>query len=617
MFQKKTRILGIVPYETMKPVMARLAEKRSDITAEIYVGDMNRGCDIVSNLSMEDYDIIISRGGTAQLIGRSASLPVVEINVSVYDVLRAIRLAEGYSGKYAIIGFDNITGSASLLCDLLQLRIPIYTIHDQEEARKLLVSLKAEGCQLVICDMITNSTAREMEMNAILITSGAESIEAAFDEAVKTHSMLYQMKEQQQFLDSIVQNANAQTAVFSLEGELIYCCDSLRSDTEFLNILAAECPSAFSTDNYKAFKRSGDILYSLESRLILSGGRKLAVFYATGDRLPALRTKRGISYLNLKETEDFLFNSFYGAISPSGEFDSLITTYAQSSYPVMLIGERGTRKQYIAGTVYTRSDWRNHPLIKIDCARLTDREWGFLVNHYNSPLNDKENTLFFNNLRDLKEEHLQALLSLILEQRLHRKNRLIFSCFTTAGQPLPNIINKFINDLSCLVINAPALRENLADLPAFSSLYLNSLNIALSRQIIGFMPDALELLQNYSWPGNYTQLKRILRELALTTSTSYIQPQQVRQALSTEVYCGEPSVSPVPNAMSFTGSLEEIIKSIVRRTVDEMDGNQSAAAKRLQISRTTLWRYMKQYESQHTQEAPQPASGEDVITPAP
>lgn len=592
MNERKTRILAIVPYMAMKPAMAKLAEKREDIELDIYVGDLKEGVDIVNSLRSENYDIIISRGGTAQLIEQNTSIPVVEISISVYDILRAIKLADNYQGRYAIVGFQSITSSARLLCDLLQYDIPIYTIHSPGKARQQLEQLKEEGFQLVLCDMITNSTARSLEMNAILITSGSESIQKAFDQAVKTSRIFYKLEEKQTFLDSLLQYPSVQTAVFGPDGELYYSSAAIRHNTELIHMLSGECAQAVSCPDYKFFKNCSGVLYSVEGRILTVNEQEYVAFYLTSNRILPLKTKQGISFLSLKDVESNLFNSFYSVISTSKELSSMISAYGESPYPVMILGEQGTYKKHVAGLIYSRSSMRQHPFVMIDCARISDKEWAFLINHYNSPLNDSENTLFFDNVEHLQEGHIQKLLSVIVEQKLHKKNRLLFSCSTTPGTAIPNIITKLTNDLSCLVLNTPPLRENPADIPTFSSLYLNSLNVSLSKQIIGFQPDAMELLQQYPWPENYSQFRRVLRELAVMTEMPYIQASQVQQVLSIEAYRNTAgSAAPAPT-FTPSGTLEEIIRNIIHRTVEEMGGNQSAAAKKLQISRTTLWRYL-------------------------
>ena len=114
----KIKVLGIAPYEAMKTIMEKLARKRPQMDLDVYVGDLKKGVDIAQKYTQANYDVIISRGGTAEMIGKVTHIPVIEISLSVYDILRAMKLAENYSDKYAVVGFPGITGSAHLLCDL-------------------------------------------------------------------------------------------------------------------------------------------------------------------------------------------------------------------------------------------------------------------------------------------------------------------------------------------------------------------------------------------------------------------------------------------------------------------------------------------------------------------
>ena len=70
---KKIRILGIAPYESMKTLMMQAAAKREDIEMTAFTGDLETGAEIASRFSQNNYDFIISRGGTAQLIRQISS----------------------------------------------------------------------------------------------------------------------------------------------------------------------------------------------------------------------------------------------------------------------------------------------------------------------------------------------------------------------------------------------------------------------------------------------------------------------------------------------------------------------------------------------------------------
>ena len=86
---EKVKVLGIAPYEGMVNMMRAAAEKRDDISLTAFVGDLDSGAAIAGRYSIDDFDVIVSRGGTAEMIRRKSDLPVVEIPISAYDILRA------------------------------------------------------------------------------------------------------------------------------------------------------------------------------------------------------------------------------------------------------------------------------------------------------------------------------------------------------------------------------------------------------------------------------------------------------------------------------------------------------------------------------------------------
>ena len=145
--------------------MERVArEEFPEVRFEAYTGDLEEGVKIAQRLvnENESYDVMISRGGTAELLKQKLTMPVVEITFSVYDILRAIKMAENYNSLYAIVGFPSITGPAHTLCDLLRFNTDIVTVHSEAEVRSALERLKLGGYNMVICDNVTHSIAREL-----------------------------------------------------------------------------------------------------------------------------------------------------------------------------------------------------------------------------------------------------------------------------------------------------------------------------------------------------------------------------------------------------------------------------------------------------------------------
>ena len=101
--EKTTKILGIAPYEALRTAMIKIAGSRKDLSVDIYLGNMKEGVDIAKFHQNENYDVIVSRGATARLIKQAVHIPVISVDFSAYDILRAIKLAENYPYRYAIL----------------------------------------------------------------------------------------------------------------------------------------------------------------------------------------------------------------------------------------------------------------------------------------------------------------------------------------------------------------------------------------------------------------------------------------------------------------------------------------------------------------------------------
>ena len=183
---KKIRVMVIAPYEGLKESVMAVApayKDRLDIT--VTLGDLSRGTLVARDAEKKGYDVIISRGGTAEMIGKSVSIPVINIDISGYDYMRAIKLAENIHGPKAFVGFSYITERARSVNNLLQTDVDIFTIYSQEEIAPLLKKLTGRGYELIIGDVATCREAKELDINNLLLISGEESIIDCLDRCLQ------------------------------------------------------------------------------------------------------------------------------------------------------------------------------------------------------------------------------------------------------------------------------------------------------------------------------------------------------------------------------------------------------------------------------------------------
>lgn len=184
------RILVIAPYESMKNILLFICKDRPEVRLTVMVGDLGEGARLVQEIDEEEFDIVISRGGTAEVLRSVVSIPVVEIQLSSYDVLSALKLAENYTGRYALVAYPNIARMATLLCSVLQYDVPIYPIAQGDTLEKTVDELIQRDVTLIIGDMVTTQYAKQHSLDAILITSGVESLENSIRQALQLHQLM-------------------------------------------------------------------------------------------------------------------------------------------------------------------------------------------------------------------------------------------------------------------------------------------------------------------------------------------------------------------------------------------------------------------------------------------
>lgn len=590
----RIRVLGIAPYEGMKTLMSSVVADYPQIDLTLFVGDMEQGLEIARSNFHGDYDVVISRGGTAKMLQKNLALPVIEIDISMYDILCALKLADGLTGKTAMVSFANITSSAHLLCDLMKYNMDIYTIDSAEAVEPTLRQLQKNDYQSILCDMISNTTAKRLGLNSFLITSGVDSIRKAFDQALLLCRSQQRLRDENQFFRQLIQGQIGQTMVFDQDGNLFL---STLDDPkpELLELLRRDLPESQLGAERRITRNLGRMLYAIRARRISTGSLTYTAFFFDARKTPLSPNQVGIRFSTRPEAENAFYSSIFSFAGSISDYQQDIEHISQSTAPVMVTGEDGTGKESIVSVLYMRSPLRNAPLVSINCSLLNDKSWAFLLEHHNSPLADQGNTLYFASIDALSEERRQQLLAVLSEMDVCRRNRVIFSCVCQPGEYTSAVGSLFMDKLCCLSLYLPPLRQMAERIPALVNLSLSHLNVDLPRQIVGADPEAITLLQNFQWPHNYTQFRRVIGELAVTATGALITAENVRQALRKERHVGafSPCAENAAAPLNLNRTLDEISQDVARRVVEESGGNQTVAAKRLGISRTTLWRLLQ------------------------
>jgi Icc-related predicted phosphoesterase len=148
-YMKSIRILAIAPYKGMEQLMKQIAGELENIDLQVFAGDLEEGVKHVRYEQDRDYDFIVSRGETARMIEQEAHIPIVEISLSEYDILHAIRIARGFSEKFCVAGSPDLIARIQTLCNLMELNIDTAVIGGAGETEDRIQELKNEGYTLI------------------------------------------------------------------------------------------------------------------------------------------------------------------------------------------------------------------------------------------------------------------------------------------------------------------------------------------------------------------------------------------------------------------------------------------------------------------------------------
>ena len=596
MSARKIRVLAIAPYKSMARQLSAIVKEFPSIDLTVHVGDREEGIRLAQENYHSNYDMILSRGGTATLLHSTLSLPVIEIETSAYDILSILKLAYIPNRKTAILGYPNITQKFKTLCGLLEYDVALYEIDSEENIDRLFSDIIEKKFESLIGDVAGYTAAHKFGIRSYLITSGDESIRQAFKSVNTFYEMNQQLTSDSQFFRSLLQSRLTNTIVLAQDGRLIYTNNNDNNTQGLLQILREKLNTLDFSENLRLHFQTQNNLYKVYTRTVRDKDHTYIAFDYTVNHI-LKNSRSGINDYNADEITKIYESSIYGILGISTNYLDLISRFSQLENPVFLAGEYGLGKSYFSMLLYLKSPYTNSPYIHINADLVDDRSWTFLMENHRSPLCGTDSTICFSDVDSLSESRQTELLSYILSSQVFRHNRIIFSFSESPDHEITEIAMQYKNKLHCDCLFLTPLRNDPDSIKNMANLYLNWLNINGSKAVHSFDPEALALLSRYPWPQNFFQFQRVLNSSYNLAQNDAITENDVQSALASEnklITISSNTSEFHHTAIDLSRSLEEINHQIVRQVLENCGGNHTKASKSLNISRATLWRMLKE-----------------------
>jgi len=285
---------------------------------------------------------------------------------------------------------------------------------------------------------------------------------------------------------------------------------------------------------------------------------------------------------------------------------NLVRKVARTDANVLITGENGTGKELIAQEIHRLSDRADELLVSVDMGSLTETLFeSELFGHVKGAFTDaRENrqgkfeiahkgTLFLDEIGNLSF-HLQAKLLAAIENRQITRigsNDLIptdirLICATNKNIEIMVREGVFREDLlyriNTIHIELPQLRERGNDIITLAEFFLRKYTQKYNKQDLKINQKALEKLTGYSWPGNIRELQNTIEKAVILSETTVIKPE--------DLYLRP--ASGIKNIDSIA-TLEEMEQNMIQIAIDKNNGNLTAAAEQLGITRQTLYNRLK------------------------
>lgn len=324
---------------------------------------------------------------------------------------------------------------------------------------------------------------------------------------------------------------------------------------------------------------------------------------------------RKVRAYNVSSTADFIV----GTSLESQEVQKHIELIAPSDMSVIISGETGTGKEFVAQSVHKFSKRNTKPFIAIDCGALPkelagSELFGHIKGSFTGAIADKQGsfevadggTIFLDEIGNLSYENQIKLLRVIQERKIKRigatKDIAIdVRIITATNENLASVVKEgrlredLYHRLNEFKIELTPLRERKDDILFFADYFLKKANHSLNKNVKAISPEAQRYLMNYYWHGNLRELNNVIRRSVLLATGEMVEPENLPTEIS-ECKSSNPVSEMVHENV---GLLKSIAWTAERQAIvdalEKVNYNKSKAAVLLNIDRKTLYNKLKLY----------------------
>lgn len=634
--EAKIRIGVTCSSQSLVDTARKIANEKNLEFSGAYLG-LDDSIPVAKEMEANGIEIILARGATAPLVRQNVRIPVLSFPRTAIDIIQGIIEAADIGHHILLISSWEDVKGINIIESLLNINLT-QSIYYNAEDMKNLISNYGDRYDVIVGGASEVRTARKQGLAVVELKTAEEVIKATIESAISVVASNREEQEKTQRFHHIIDAVSDGVVAFNQQGELTRVnstarellkiddhgnmddlMDDLNRNTSMLSVLQTRMPI-----KNKLERINQDTFVFTHRPIVVSdkivGG--VSTFKDVSDVVEVeKKVRRSLSKgLVAKYTiDDFLFRSPVMA-----NVVNMAKQFALTNSTILIMGETGTGKEILAQSIHNISLRSKHPFVSINCAALSEQLleselFGFEEGTFTGSRKGGKpglfeiahtGTILLDEIAATTQRVQRNLLRILQEKEVMRigAERIIpidVRIITATNRELSEMVKDghFREDLfyrlNVLRITIPPLRSRLEDISILVQKFIEDLSAENRMAPLTVPSHYLEKLKKYSWPGNVRQLRNFTERLYLMCGP------QFKESIFDDLYFELVRFSPDESQKkldentvdSLKDQLVETKKSsewtIIQKALEASNHSKTEAAKRLGISRTTLWKKLR------------------------